>query len=118
MPEEETLYFGERKHADDLAAPLGKKVMRFVPEAFFDDVLPPDAMEKRRVGASLDERLPMDAVFLRVATHVDGDHRGRAHVERGRYRIHATPNTTRSIRSQRKSCSSNFSRPAVRPRFT
>src|SRR5207245_5552471 len=68
MPEKETLHFGEREHADDLIAPLGKKVMRSVAEAFFDDFLPPDAMVERRVGASVDERVPAGAVIVRVAT--------------------------------------------------
>ena len=84
MSEQETLHFGERKHADDLIAPLGEKVMRAVAEAFFDDFLPPDAMEERRVGASVDECVPMGAVIVRVATHANGDDRGRAQGLRGR----------------------------------
>src|SRR6266403_3445824 len=107
VPEQETLHFGERKHTYDLGAPLGKKVMRSVAEAFFDDFLPPDAMEESSVGASVHEFVPTGAVFRRVAAHADRDDRGRAYRLRGRYRIHATPKTTRSIRSQRKSCSSS-----------
>src|SRR5215470_18516550 len=118
MSEQKTLHFGEREHADDLIATLGQEVMRSVSEAFLDEVLPLDAMEKRRVGATIDELVPTRAVLVREAAHTDGDHRGPAHAFHGRYRIHATPKTTRSIRSQRKSRSSNCNRLAVRSRFT
>jgi hypothetical protein len=58
--------------------------MRSVAEAFFDDFLPPDAMEERSVGASIDEFVPTAAVFLRIAAHADRDDRGRAYGLRGR----------------------------------
>ena len=69
MPEEETFHFSERKHPDDLGITLGEQVMRCVPETFFDDVPPPNAMEERRVRAAMDELFPTRAVLVAEAAN-------------------------------------------------
>ena len=81
MPEEETLHFGEGKHADDLRIALGKQVMRCVPETLFDDVLPPDAMEERRVRAPMNELFPTRPILVAEAANAQGDRRGRTHAQ-------------------------------------
>src|SRR6202171_605766 len=118
MPEEETPHFGERRHPDDLGTTLGEQVVRCVPETFFDDVLPPNTMEERRVRAAMNELFPTRPVLAAEAADAQGHRGNRSHAQQTAWRVHATPKTTWSTRSQRKSSSSRRRRFSVRSRCT
>ena len=62
MSEEETFDFGEGQNADDPGVALGDQIVRSMPEARFDDVLPPDAMKERGIRAAMDELVPARAI--------------------------------------------------------
>ena len=70
MTEQPTLYLRQRQNAHDFAAALGNAVVRSMAKNLFNDVSPPDTMEKGRVRAAIDESFPScDVGDLAMAHH-------------------------------------------------
>ena len=108
MAEQQALDLRQRQHADDLPCPLGIQVERGVAEDVADQALPGGAVEEGGLRAPEHEGVPPRR-HGRVGRGQPPDLQG----------VHAQwARKMRSMRPQRKSCSSICRRSSMRPMFT